>query len=281
MHRWLVLVVLVPLLAHAAPSRQDVTWTLTNRGDDDSSAVKFGFDQSGVHASPKSWDDADTDRIDLIELDAPTIATAADGKAVWVATHARRAVQCAGLTGTVKQCGDPKDTIEVTLLYEQAGKKWRPVAVHSAHAMTDADAAKAAIALDAIPKRIGPDAQAAVDVFTASLADPKAFAASVSDRKDAVLTGSGPGEKYVGGAKLKATLQGWKLAFTVHDGIAAGTTASKSVAWVAANLDARPVGKPDAKPTAYRALMLYEHEGSAWRLVAAQFSVPRKAPTPE
>jgi hypothetical protein len=209
--------------------------------------------------------------------------TSSDGKAAWVATHARRAIQCAGLTGTVKQCGDPTDTIEVTLLYEAAGKKWRPVAVHSAHAMADKDVTRAIAGgakLDPIAKQVDPTAEAAVKVFESSLADPKALAATVSDRKDAVLIGSAPGEKIIGGAKIRTTLQAWKLALSVHDGIAAGTTASKTVAWVAANLDARPVGKADARPNPYRALFIYEQKASGWQLVAAQFSFPRPNPSP-
>lgn len=123
-----------------------------------------------------------------------------------------------------------------------------------------------------IPKRIGAGAEDAVKVFEGSIGDPKIFAASVSDRKDAVLIGSAPGEKTVGGAKVSAKLTNWKLAFAVHDGVAAGTTASKTVAWIAANLDARPAGKPDAKPAPYRALLIYEQKAGAWKLVAARFS---------
>lgn len=263
-------------LAAAAPSKKDLMWTLTSGGDDDSSAVRFGFDRLGVHPEPKTWADADGDRVDLAELVDPTIATAADGKAVWVAAHVKRAVQCAGLTGTVAQCEDPSvPPVEVTLLLEANGKKWRPVAVHSAQALRDGDVAKAVAGgakLAAIPKNIGAGAEDAVKVFEGSIGDPKVFAASVSDRKDAVLIGSAPGEKTVGGAKVSAKLSNWKLAFAVHDGVAAGTTASKTVAWIAANLDARPAGKPDAKPAPYRALLIYEQKAGAWKLVVAQFS---------
>jgi hypothetical protein len=276
MRRSIVLAVLAWAgLASSAPSKRDLEWTLSSSAED-SSAVRFGFDRFGVHTAPVSWREADGDLVDLAELVDPTIATAADGKAVWVAAHVRRAVQCAGLTGTVAQCEDPSEPpVEVTLLLEASGKKWRPVAVHSAQAIRDGDVAKAIAGgakLAALPRSIGAGAEGAVKVFEGSIGDPKAFVASVSDRKDAVLTGSAPGEKTVGGAKVRSKLSSWKLAFMVHDGVAAGTTASKTVAWVAANLDARPAGKPEAKPTPYRALLVYEQKAGAWHLVAAQFS---------
>jgi hypothetical protein len=51
------------------------------------------------------------------------------------------------------------------------------------------------------------------------------------------------------------------------------------VAWVASNLDARPVDKPTAAATPYRVLFLYELEkGKDWRLVALSFSFPTPAP---
>jgi hypothetical protein len=262
-------------LASAAPSKKALEWVLSSVGTD-ASAVRFGFDRFGVHPAPASWQEADGDVGDLAELVDPTIATAADGKAAWVAAHVRRAVQCAGLTGTVVQCEDPSSpAVEVTLLLEPSGKDWRPVAVHSALAIRDGDVAKAVAGgakLATIPRSVGVDAEDAVKRFEGSIGDPKTFASTVSDRKDAVLTGSALGEKTVGGAKVRGRLASWKLAFAVHDGIAAGTTASKTVAWVAANLDARPDGKPDAKPTPYRALMIYEQKAGAWQLVAAQFS---------
>ena len=109
-----------------------------------------------------------------------------------------------------------------------------------------------------------------VALFRASLADPKRLVASVSKRKDAVLLGSAPKETFVGGAKVAATLAKWKLELDVRDGVAAGVTASKTVAWIAANVDAT-TRTGDAIP--YRLLALYEYEkGKAWRLVAITFS---------
>jgi hypothetical protein len=105
-----------------------------------------------------------------------------------------------------------------------------------------------------------------------ALADPQKLAASVDDRKDAVLFGSEPKERFVGTKDVRATLLRWKLAFQVRDGVAAGLTSSKSVAWVAANVDARPSDKPAAKATPYRATLVYEKIEGTWKLVVLQFS---------
>lgn len=273
--RWLALVmlVLIPHAATAGPTKKQLEWTLTNRGDDRDTAVRFGFDSKGVHEAARTWADANGDRRDLIELRDPTIATAADGLSAWAATGARRGTQCAGLTGTIDQCKeDEEPAVSVLVLFEKDGKRWNPAVVHSAiplsaneHAQRIAGGAK----LAPLATKIDPAAEPAVAVFEASLADPKRLAASVAKRRDAVLLGSAPKEKFVGGAKVAATLARWKLALAVRDGIAAGVTASKTVAWVAANVDATSA----AGITPYRVLAFYElANGKEWRLVALSFS---------
>jgi len=91
-------------------------------------------------------------------------------------------------------------------------------------------------------------------------------------RKDVVLYGSELSERTVGGDNVKAKLAAWKLAFKVRDGIQAGLTASKTVAWVAANVDATSLKNPKDKPTPYRALFLYEKTAGTWQIVHAHFS---------
>jgi hypothetical protein len=117
-----------------------------------------------------------------------------------------------------------------------------------------------------------PEAQAAIDRFRGSLADPAALAASVSPRSNVMLLGSGRGERFVGAA-VRTQLARWGLAFTVRDGVRAGVTKGKTVAWVAANLDARPAQSPKAAPKPYRALFLYEQTGTAWQLVVLSITM--------
>jgi hypothetical protein len=108
--KWLVCVVLVlPVVASAGPTKKQLEWTLTNRGDDPDTAVRFGFDSQGLHEGAKTWGEANRDRTDLIELRDPTIATSVDGTAAWAATGARRGAQCAGLTGTIDKCKDSEE----------------------------------------------------------------------------------------------------------------------------------------------------------------------------
>jgi hypothetical protein len=141
--------------------------------------------------------------------------------------------------------------------------------------MLDAKATAKAIAAGdpaALESSIASEAQGAVDRFKASLADPAALVATLAARNDVTLLGSAPGERYTGAA-VRTQLARWGLKLAVRDGVRAGVTKSKSVAWVAANVDARPVKSPAAKPTAYRALFLYERTGTSWQLVHLSFSM--------
>jgi hypothetical protein len=124
-----------------------------------------------------------------------------------------------------------------------------------------------------MPERVDPAAAEAVKRFRATLGDPAAFAKSISDRKDVVLFGSDLNERYVGGAAVRATLATWKLAFAIRDGVAAGVTASKTVAWVAAYVDARMAGKPTPSAV-YLVSAVYEKHGTSWDIVLLQFSNP-------
>jgi len=141
--------------------------------------------------------------------------------------------------------------------------------------VVDAKAQKVALEKGTVPPAIKKKidgAEELVKVFEASIGDPKALAATVSDRKDVVLYGNEAKERTVGGAKVKAKLLAWKLGFAVRDGIQAGLTSSKAIGWVVANVDAKSAKKPKDKPVPYRLLFLYEKKGTAWKLVSANFS---------
>jgi hypothetical protein len=118
-------------------------------------------------------------------------------------------------------------------------------------------------ALAAMPARIDPGAEDLVKQVTAALADPAALGKAISDRKDVVLYGSELAERYVGGATVRATLAKWKLAFKIHDGVQAALTSSKTVGFVAANVDA---GK-----TPYQLVVICEKTGADWKIVQLSF----------
>jgi hypothetical protein len=197
----------------------------------------------------------------------------ADGKTAWIAANAKGVLQphdCA--PGPCGKNTDPP--LHATGLLEKGAKEWRWVAWHIANPVKAKEQpyyVKQGVLPDVLPKSIS-GAEDVVKVFEASLGDPKAFAATVSDRKDVVLYGSELAERTVGGAKVKAKLVGWKLVFRVRDGIQAGLTSSKTVAWVAANVDASSIKKPKNPSEPYRVLALYEKTGSEWMLVQAHFS---------
>ncbi|HEX7839645.1 MAG TPA: nuclear transport factor 2 family protein [Kofleriaceae bacterium] len=79
-------------------------------------------------------------------------------------------------------------------------------------------------------------------------------------------------ERSEGAAQVRAQLERWKFAFKVRDGIRAGLTASKTVAWVAANVDASSARRPKDKPLPHRLLFVDEKTGATWKLVQAHCS---------
>jgi len=267
--------VVMTSIVGAAPAPTDIAWSFKSGGDDTADAAKFGFNPHGVNGAPKKWSDAYPERSDIAELVDPTIASSGD--VTWVATGVKRATQCAGLQGTWAQCKDSAaPTINALVLYAKSGKSWHEIAIHAAVPIADKDLAKSKLKLDPVPKAIAPDAADAAKLFETSFADPKALAASVSARKDVTLLGSAPNEKTRGGAAVAKKLGGWQLAFTVHDGIAAGAVGN--VAWVAANVDAK--SSKDNKVTSYRVMAIYE-KAKTWQLVAVEFSFPAEQQAPQ
>ena len=202
----------------------------------------------------------------------PIIAHAADGKSVWVATELAIPMTPCGemdMPSCDGQAPMPNES-HASVLFD-GGNAEHPLIIHVGESLTSAEQAKAKPkALPALERKIEPGAEDAVKLFESTLADPKAFAKTVSDRKDVVLYGSDQKERFVGGAKVRATLDKWHLAIAVHDGIQAGVTSSKTVAWLAANVDVRST--PKTKPTPYRLTAIYERTGHAWKLVLVHFS---------
>ena len=123
---------------------------------------------------------------------------------------------------------------------------------------------------ESMTAQIADDAKPVVELFQKSIADPKAFAATVSTRKDVVLYGTVATERFVGGTAARATLLKWGLALSVHGGIRAGVTKSKQVAWIAADVDARSATAKTSSP--YRLTVVYEKTGSEWKVVQIHFS---------
>ncbi len=190
----------------------------------------------------------------------------------WISTYLAEHSQCAK-AGCAKST--PDGWVRAIALFEKAGAnaEWQPVAwsiTPSINSKAQQDSIDQGVVPDVITAK-SDGADDVVKLFTTSLADPKAFAATFADRKDVTLMGSELGERYVG-PQAKATIAKWNFTFTVRDGTRAGMSKSKTVAWVAANVDAKSVKKPKAKALPFRAFALYEKVGDAWKLVQIQFS---------
>ena len=227
---------------------------------------RFIFKPDGYAITPTAYVDL-TSEGDPTELAHPVVSHAIDGTEVWVAADTISRTIC-GMAEC--QHEGPSHTGHVTVLFDHG----RPVAWHYAYAVTAAQQAKAVAAgttPPAIPRRIDPGAEAVVKKFEATIGSARTLANTVSQRNDVVLFGSDARERTVGGNQVRAQLLAWKLGFKVRDGVQAGITSSKQVAWVAANLDAARPG--DKKPTPYRALFIYEkHADTGWDIVQLHFS---------
>jgi hypothetical protein len=261
------------LLVYAAPAAADPPKTLVDRGytlmtgvGDNAILPDLVITSSGVDRNFKDWTTLGGPDIgdDLKHV----LANAADGKSAWIAIDLGGPMMC-GMGNCDKQwkAARAKAFKHATMLFDGA----RPMLVHFVDTVADAEVAKH---LDAkppeVPAGIAKDAEPVVAQLRGVLADPKAFAATVSDRADVVLYGSDPGERAVGGAAVRATWLKWGLALTARGGISAGVTASKTVAWVVLGVDAR--AKTDKRATPYTMSAIYEKQGSAWKLVQAHFS---------
>jgi hypothetical protein len=233
--------------------------------------VSFGFQLDGaLVVEPEAFPEPEgaTGRM---EPKKPVIAYSADKQVAWIATD----IDAYGYCGMDTCWKDPPyATLHGTMLVELTTPV-HPVAFHLATPVTGAVQAKAVAGgatLPALEPAVGDGAAEAVALFQATLADPKAMAASVSARKDVVLYGSSKGERFVGGAAVKAQLKKWGLGLALIDGLRAGAVDDGKVVWIAANLSARGVKRPKDKPMPYRVLFLYEHAAAGWQLVQANSS---------
>jgi len=222
----------------------------------------------GVIPSPGDYPDPDPYPVKGISARAKPnpIAFTADAKAGWITADVDGKWPCA-----VIGCKDESTTFHATMVFE-ADKPWHPIAVDIGHPYTAKEAAKFD-APPAIARQIDAGAEEPAKLFESTIGDVKALTATVSDRKEAVLYGSERAEKYVGGAAVKSTLAKWNFTFKVRDGVQAGVTSNKTLAWVAANVDATSAKAPAAKPTPYMALFVYEKVDTTWKLVVVQFSL--------
>ena len=236
--------------------------------DDGTHAMRFEFQRDTTVEAPSGYAEP-SGATGGIELKKPIVAWSGDKHTGWLATDADEYGYC-GADECAKE--PPIALHHVAIVFDDGGQ---PIVWHDVVAVADKDQAKAlrkGVTLTPMSEKIEPGAEDAVKLFESSIGDAKALAATVSARKDVVLFGSAPAERFVGGAAVKAQLGKWNLVMTVRDHVHAGVASNGNVAWVAAKLDARPAKNAKAKPSPYRALFVYEKTGGAWQLVQASFS---------
>lgn len=201
------------------------------------------------------------------------LGVAPDGRGAWVAEE---------LTVTVTM-GEEVTPIpyRVTSLLVEDGGTWTVAAQAWSIGMTN-EAAFAAAAegtlppLAAVTPRLGPGAQALVDVLQAGCADPQAWLGSWSERPDAFSFGSAPEEKLAGGTAIRDVfgqqIAGFQMTMTVDGEPHAALAPSGTLGFVAANFDAGFTIEGDQLSQPYRGLLVYLQEEGGWKLVQAHFS---------
>lgn len=239
-----------------------------DRSPADAPRITFGPSYSLI--SPNM--DLATGELAMLSLDAkrPIIGVARDGKSAWIACEVDVQMPLASEADDVPNRG-PDGFFHASGVLD-GGPTWKWSMWHIG--WTGFRKNPRPKLVKDYPKLLDnvEGADEVANVFKASLVSPKQLGATISDRKDAVLLGSARKERFVGGKAMRATLARWKLSFSVRDHVQAQVTSSGTIAWVAAHVDARPAGKPKAKPTPYRASFIYEREGDTWKVVVAQFS---------
>ncbi len=260
-------------VAHADPS-EEITARLDGLADFDRALPRFAFTGYEVYwdGSPGALPDPGF-HASRVAITNKVIAFSSDGTVAWFAADVKANPKPDECTPACKPSKEPPK--HTTGVLEKGPKVWAFTAWHIAPPVTaklEAAYRRGNVKLDEIARSVT-GAEDVAALFESSIQDPKALIDSVSDRSDVVLYGSEAAERTVGGAKVKARLAAWKLSFKVKDGVRAGLTANKTVAYVAANVDATSLKKPKDKPLPYRLLAIYEKTGTQWKLVSAQFSV--------
>jgi hypothetical protein len=192
------------------------------------------------------------------------IAFSADGSAGWIGCGLPNAVicgmgDCEKVRRDMRRADERKPPYHFTALVDGD----QPIFVHFGPSGTGSGHGEPMTA------KIDDAAKDAVKLFESTIADPKAFAATMSARKDALLLGTEANERFVG-AEARATLIKWGLAFKTVGGIRAGTTKSKTIAWVIADVDA--TSKTAKQTTPYRVSVIYEKTGNDWKIVQLHFT---------
>jgi ketosteroid isomerase-like protein len=105
----------------------------------------------------------------------------------------------------------------------------------------------------------------------AAFSSRKAFAEARSERDDAFNFGSGPGERIVGGSRIKSLFNRLRAELRLDGGARVVTAGTFGFAAVNAVYTAKGRAATDVSQT-FRVLAVFLQEGTAWKIVQTQFS---------
>jgi ketosteroid isomerase-like protein len=230
---------------------------------------KFAFTGNLSLEHPASLDEATMGFPDIAKADATkTLAVAIDPDTAVISTHLGEYSTC-GKDG----CKTPDSWLRATAVFEKGASGWQPLAwsiTPSIPSSSQEDALEDKISPDKLARDLG-GADDAVKIFEATIGDPKAFSGTISSRPEVIVFGSEMPERFVAG-KAKSQLAAWNFAFSVRDGVRAGLSKSGNVAWIAANVDAKPAKQKNGRALPFRVFAVYEKIATTWKLVQLQFS---------
>jgi ketosteroid isomerase-like protein len=283
MPRWLALAVLVVVVAGAgeasAQAKPDPAVTAAFTAFVDGVAAGKPVPANVELFLPPGNDDGEPRPSDLAPtrklLDKPKVkvlaaVVAPAGTSAWVAAE---------ITAKVPRSGKiKKESLRASALLVKEGGAWSVRATHwSGGVKNVVDAGCGALDFEwmfegDVPAKV----EAPVKAVLAAFEDPDArsLVALLSDDKRAYVIGSAPGEKIVGGPKIKSVFKKWNVNLLYWDKDAgklpsrAGLSPDGELMWMTA---ATMVSK---LCTSYRSFFVLAKEPGGWRIVHQHYSEP-------
>jgi ketosteroid isomerase-like protein len=224
-----------------------------------------------------STDDNDAQPEDMAPIkklfDKPKVTFAATvvspgGASAWVAAE---------ITGKVPRAGKiKKESLRASAVLVKDGAAWTVRAAHISVAQkNEVPEGCGALTYEweferSVPPKLEAPVKAVLDAIDSS--DTKQLLSLLSDDKKALVFGSAPKEKFVGGAKIKGIFKKWNvgLLYWDHDtpGLPsrAGITPDGNLLWMTA------ATMVPSMCTSYRTLLVLAKEPAGWRIVHQHYS---------
>jgi hypothetical protein len=202
------------------------------------------------------------------------VSVAEDGMSAWTADEADLSVMAGDMEMIIP--------FRITQLYGNKGGEWQVLIANYSVGVPNEQAFTLALEnawpeLAAIPQGIAEGADGVYTRAAKDLEDAEALLASVSDRDDAVVFGTAPDERVVGGARIRQVfgehVKNGHVKIKRDGEMRVGIAPGGGVGWVLANLDFSvevAEGQRVAQP--YRVMLVYVEEGGEWRIAQAHFS---------